>query len=1061
MPNDALPQQLQSSLGAGYTIDRELGGGGMSRVFVAQDHALERLVAVKVLSPELAEGLSGERFLREIRLAASLQQANIVPVLWTGNVGALPYYAMPYVEGESLRQRLLTGALPISEVTSVLRDVARALGYAHSRGVVHRDIKPDNVLVSGGAAVVTDFGLAKAISAARSEVASATLTQMGMSIGTPSYMAPEQAAGDPDVDHRADLYSLGCLAFELLTGRMVFTDRTPQRILAAHMAEAPPLIGKLRRDCPPPLAQLVMQLLRKDPGERPQSATDVIAQLDAVSTSGSTSAMPSALVAGPRRLWVMLAAYAAVFAGVVLVAKAAVVVIGLPDWVVTGAIIVMSLGLPALLATAYVQRVTHRIVTATPTLTPGGTMSHKPQGTMATMAVKVSPHVSWRRTIRGGYYALGGFAVLVAVVMVLRAFGIGPAASLFAAGTLKANDPLLVAEFGSSGADSTIGRTLSDAVRADLGQSGDIAVLGDREELAALARMQRASGTRVLLPVARELAQREGIRAIVDGDVKPIGTGYLVTLRLVTTDSLQELARYHGGANSPAELIATLGTLTRQLRGKIGESLRKVQGSPRLEEASTASLPALQKFSEARRALFIDGDGTHFVSAMRQAIALDSTFASAYVALSTELGNRGGAEDEVSRLAARAYALRDRVPEFERLRIEQNYFQSGPVEVRSLVRERQAILARLALRPDNYSALDHLALNEEWSGNHRAGDSLHRLAIAHAGEFASYPVSNLVKTLLNNERLTAAESLIAAPANRKILAGYTLRTLVARGFADSAVTLAKAEMDTTHEAFNRAYLATFLRALESERGKLRDADRMGALVVKAASDRGATGAAELNAIARARRIALILGDREGATRLLDSLVASGVVARTPFLDRPYAPLVMAYANSGRPDRARSFLAELEKQSAGDRDARIGWRLRLARADVAIAERRWDDAVREVSTVAGMCIHCFTVRRAAAYDGKQNADSALALYEKFAKSAQREPVQSAEMDEFAFTLAWRRIGELYEARGDIPSALQAYERFVSLWKAADPELQPQVRDVRGRIARLQAASARKR
>src|SRR5262245_9637763 len=189
----------------------------MSKVLVANEHRLERRVVVKVLSPELAQGISIERFEREIQTAAALQQANIVPVLSAGDTNGLPYYTMPFVEGESLRARLVRGPLGISEAIGVLRDVAKALAYAHGHGVVHRDIKPDNVLMSGGTATVTDFGIAKAISAARTGGAGATLTQIGTSIGTPAYMAPEQAAGDPDVDQRADIYSLGATAYELLT----------------------------------------------------------------------------------------------------------------------------------------------------------------------------------------------------------------------------------------------------------------------------------------------------------------------------------------------------------------------------------------------------------------------------------------------------------------------------------------------------------------------------------------------------------------------------------------------------------------------------------------------------------------------------------------------------------------------------------------------------------------------------------------------------------------------------------------------------------------------------
>jgi len=187
--------ELQSSLGADYTFDRELGGGGMARVFLAHERGLGRPVVIKILNPELAEGINADRFEREIRLAASLQQANIVPLLSAGRAAKYAYYTMPFVEGRSLHDRIARdGALPIVEGVSLLRDVARALAYAHERGVVHRDIKPGNVLLSGGTAVVTDFGIAKALTAARGDGALATLTQTGIGIGTPAYMAPEQAA---------------------------------------------------------------------------------------------------------------------------------------------------------------------------------------------------------------------------------------------------------------------------------------------------------------------------------------------------------------------------------------------------------------------------------------------------------------------------------------------------------------------------------------------------------------------------------------------------------------------------------------------------------------------------------------------------------------------------------------------------------------------------------------------------------------------------------------------------------------------------------------------------
>jgi len=281
-----LLEQLQESLGSAYTIERELGGGGMSRVFLATENRLNRKVVVKVLSPELAASVSAERFEREIQLAAQLQQANIVPLLATGDTNGLPYFTMPFVEGESLRARITKqSSFTITECVSILRDVARALSYAHAAGVVHRDIKPDNVLLSHGAAVVTDFGIAKALSESRSESRSSSLTQTGTSLGSPAYMAPEQVAGDPNVDHRADLYAFGCMGYELLAGSPPFTAESPQRVFAAHLTEKPKPIAGVRPDVPRALAAIIMRCLEKDPASRPASAAEVLTSLESVSTS--------------------------------------------------------------------------------------------------------------------------------------------------------------------------------------------------------------------------------------------------------------------------------------------------------------------------------------------------------------------------------------------------------------------------------------------------------------------------------------------------------------------------------------------------------------------------------------------------------------------------------------------------------------------------------------------------------------------------------------------------------------------------------------------------------
>jgi serine/threonine-protein kinase len=278
-----LADQLSAALGGAYTIERELGGGGMSRVFVALDEALERRVAVKVLPEYLAASVSVDRFKREVLLSAGLQHPHIVGVLSAGDADGLPYFVMPFVEGESLGARIArAGALPVREAVSILKDVARALAYAHERGVVHRDIKPHNVLLAAGAATVTDFGVAKALSSARRSGGERglTLTDPGTSLGTPLYMAPEQAAADPDIDHRADIYAFGVTAYEMLAGVPPFAGLAPRALLAARMTEDAPPLDTLRAEVPAALASLVMRCLAREPNDRPQSAAELLAALD-------------------------------------------------------------------------------------------------------------------------------------------------------------------------------------------------------------------------------------------------------------------------------------------------------------------------------------------------------------------------------------------------------------------------------------------------------------------------------------------------------------------------------------------------------------------------------------------------------------------------------------------------------------------------------------------------------------------------------------------------------------------------------------------------------------
>ena len=305
---DPLPR-LVAALADRYRIERELGQGGMATVYLAQDLKHDRKVAIKVLRPELAQAVGGERFLREINIAAQLQSPHILPLLDSGEASGLLFYVMPFVDGVSLRDRLATGgALAPSEAMRLLRDIVDGLANAHRHGVVHRDIKPDNVMIADRHALIVDFGVAKAMSHATTHH---DLTSIGISLGTPAYMAPEQAAADPNIDHRADIYSVGVLAYEILSGKTPFTG-TPQAMLGAHIATTPQPLTVTQPAVPPAVAQIVMRCLEKDPAQRYQTADDLLQAIESLATPSGTAAGGGARP--PARRGLMLLGAASVIA---------------------------------------------------------------------------------------------------------------------------------------------------------------------------------------------------------------------------------------------------------------------------------------------------------------------------------------------------------------------------------------------------------------------------------------------------------------------------------------------------------------------------------------------------------------------------------------------------------------------------------------------------------------------------------------------------------------------------------------------------------------------------
>jgi len=1056
-----LQSRLQSVLHADYDIERELGGGGMSRVFLATERRLGRRVVIKVLSSEIAATLSTERFAREIQLAASLQQANIVPVLTTGTADDTPYFTMPFVEGESLRARLSRGALTEAETISVLRDVARALVYAHERGVVHRDIKPDNILLSGESAVVTDFGIAKAIKASLAgadEAPSETITQLGTSLGTPAYIAPEQAAGDPATDHRADLYALGCVAFELLAGRPPFHGRAVHELLRAHMTETPVAISTLRPGVTPALSALIAQCLVKEPNDRPANAREVLRALDAAASGGFTNTTSTA-VASTLSLPKALAAWAASAGGAYVLARAAVVGIGVPSWTVPVVSVVAALGLPAVLITWLVQRSAQRAAQTTPIRTPGGTRVHY---TMATMALRASPHVSWKRTSRAGLVAAAAVVLAIAGVLVLRQFGIGPSASLLAAGRIRADSRIMVAEFAATTSDSTLGIVLAQAMRTALAQSSAVQLVSATDIAGALRRMTLPVTTRLTDSTAREVAVRNGIPLVITGQVTTVGAGFLITANIVAADSGTVIATVQEGAKGAVDMLGAIDQVAREVRSRLGESLRTLARAPSLESATTSSLAALREYTLGVQAGDVQGDFDAGLGHLRKAVALDSTFAAAWRKTATYIFNMGGRRSEQFNAAAMAYRYRERLSGSERSEVEAYYLRS--VDSR---RGEAAYRADSTLSRNNFAVI----LRE----NGRFAESEAELWKQLAKDSAAGKPSilqlwtNVVLAQIGQGKVREARQTLSEMDRRFGGSFYAewVRSVVSwRDGGVDSLPAAGERLLRSKQLSSRAEGARQLAAAAGAKGLLRGFAQR-AEVARIVGD-SATGNGDPVATRLWTLVTQAVHTRQemGGVSRIDSLLRAAPQGALPAIDSRALELAAAYAQLGRPDKAKPLIASWA-QTASREAKLVRWAdWHRASGEVALVEGRAADALSEFRNAAqgdsGVLEPVTTgrtaVRYARAFDKAGNADSATVWYERVVNERNLSSFQEAPL---ALPVAYRRLGELYEARGDAAKALERYRAFVQLWKDADPELQPQVAEVRARIARLVAADARKR
>jgi eukaryotic-like serine/threonine-protein kinase len=736
--------------------------------------------------------------------------------------------------------------------------------------------------------------------------------------------------------------------------------------------------------------------------------------------------------------------------------------IGLPAWVPGFAIVLFLIGLPIVLATAFVQEgvpaaparaapagggmraAARRHATAHP-VAAGRSGPGPDAASEASGGAWRRDHwlLTWPRALAGGLLAFLLLGATTGGYMGLRAAGIGPFGTLIARGELADRERVLISEFQASPGDEDLARALTQAFRVDIAQSGVLRVLEPAQAREILERMGE-DATRPLTPeLTRELALRDGIKAYIAGDVLRAGRGYSLTASLVAAGDGAVLTTFRETAADSTAVLDAIGRLSRRMRERIGESLRTVNATRRLESVTTPSLEALRKYSEAVHALDIELDSRLGMALLQEAIALDSTFGMAWRKLAVAYSNLAIGRDRVIDAATKAYHYRDRMTPRERDHATAFYHMHVTQDYDAAIAAYRAVLQ---LHPDDQAANNNIAIVYGWQQRYD-------LALEHQQRsielFPHQPrgYTNLAFAYHRLARVDDSERILESYRQRfgetRELLFERVHLAVSRTEYDSAAVLAGRLRELNPaDARNRADAAHVLADLAALRGRLAEEDRHRAVAVAAETERGAVALPLESQIWRAERHLDVLGDADAALRQLDAALERHPLASLPAVERPYGQLITLYARLGRTDRARALIAEYEAavpvEQRGDEN-----RAKLRReAAMAFGSGDFQETLRVMRMLEPLepCARCMARFKAFVFDHAQQPDSAIAHYERFVTAPHQRRLWT---DAYQLAPTHERLAELYEMRGDRERAAAHAARFVELWRDADPLLQPRV------------------
>jgi len=1031
------PHGLIGSTVSHYEVVELLGAGGMGVLYKAVDAQLGRPVALKFLPPQWGlDATFKRRFLREARAAAALDHPNVCNIYEIGETteGQL-FIAMAFYEGDTIAEKIARGPLAVNEAMGLATQAAKGLAAAHRAGLVHRDIKPANLLVTEeGVLKILDFGLAK--------TGGTALTQSGMLLGTPAYMSPEQTRG-AELDESTDLWSLGAVLYEMLTGRHPFRPDSSSPVILIHaiQQEEPEPPSALRDGIPVGVEQLVLGLLSKDPPARYTAAEQL---LDELADAYADRSFPEARRGTP---WLVLGGYA-LFGWLVLqIAEPLRSRYALPPWLGQATLIALVLGSAVLLLTALAQ-----------TARKGGRSRTGYAGDLARL-------LTLRNAAVGGVLVALILAATIAGYAAMRALGIGPPATLIAQGRFEERGEVVVADFANETRDSLLGPALTRALRIDLGQSPVVRVVDSDRVAGALERMEVAPDTKLDLALAREVAFRERIGAVVAGAVDRVGTGYVLSAELFSADGETLLSARETAADS-TEILVALARLSKGLRERIGEPLRSIGSRPYILLATTSNLEALKKFVAAGK-VWITQDPDS-LKLLEEAIALDSTFALAWWVLGGTLlttGEQARGIDAVTR----AFELRDQANERERYLIMGFYYDVVTGEKEKAAQAYRDLLAldpkdtslssigALNLLTNQYLELRQFARAEVTSREMLEKDSI------RTGSRSGYDVGrlNLAKAQVNLGKYEDARATLLAPVAPLDSSGTGLPAFANWYLASVASAAGDYEMAEQHfemlgerMADNpvwRLRAANGRAAIAAVQGRLLEAREFKQKNLTFFEQRGLRARHVRTVIELARLSLLVQGDTAGALALIETELERYPLEGMPIADRPYDRLIIFFALAGAADRARALLVKYEREAEPTREAQQFQRLL---GEIAFADDNYQAAASQFERADhGLCLLCAVPGLARAYDQAGEADAALATYERYVTTPSFDRLTA--MDQYSLAPSFERLGQLYDERGDDQNAARNYAKFVELWRNADPDLRPRVQAAEARLEEILA------